>query len=161
MREVSLFCSSLAELASVRRSFAVRNAILCLSHWLLWSLFISNIKNIFSELTNSTDVHWTLNTDYFYQAPLWFSASPRRATCPILDLVIVLKYDKDFKSRSSTLRNFLQFPTNFSPLGPHIFLRDLFFITFTLCPLMWKAKFHPHKEKEEKIMVVFILILRL
>lgn len=66
---------------------------------------------------------------------LVYLSSPLHATCPthliFLDLVILLKSDKNLKSRSSTLRNFLNFPTTFSSLGPHIFFSKLFFKTFS------------------------------
>jgi hypothetical protein len=79
-----------------------------------------------------------------------FLISPFHATYSVylilLDIIILIIFREENKSRSSSLCSFLHFP-----VGPNIPLSTLFSITLSLCsPLMSEMKFHTHRKTQAK-----------
>jgi hypothetical protein len=92
-----------------------------------------------------------LPTKTFYESLF----SPIRATCHthlILLILIVLIISGQYKSRSSSLCNFLQFLLTSSVLVPNTFLSTLLLrpLAYVL-PLLWKADFHNHVMQQKNL----------
>jgi hypothetical protein len=90
--------------------------------------------------------------------------SPIRVTCPVhlilIDLIILIILEEEYKWRSSSLCSFLQPPITSSLFGQNILL-NTFSQTFSFYvpPLMSEAKFHIHTEPQEKSSISHLQIL--
>jgi hypothetical protein len=72
-------------------------------------------------------------------------------------LIILIILGEEYKSRSSSLRNFLHYPVTSSFFGPNILLSTLFSNTLSLCSRDQVS--HPYRTIG-KIMVLYILIFK-
>jgi phosphate starvation-inducible membrane PsiE len=76
-------------------------------------------------------------------------------------LIILIILGEEYKSRSSSLCNYLYSPVTSSLLGPNILLSTLFSNTLSLCSSLYARDqvSHPHRITEN-IFVFYILIFK-
>jgi hypothetical protein len=81
-----------------------------------------------------------------------FLFSPIRATCSahpiLLDLIILIILDQEYKSRNSSLCSFLYRPVTSSHFGPNILLSTLFLNILSLCSNSLIVKVQLQKKKK-------------
>jgi len=127
------------------------------------SHFLQTLFNIIYP-SASRSTKRSLSLSFPHQSPVCTSRPPLRATCPanliLRDLVTRIMFGEGYRSRSSSICNFLYSPITSSLLGPNILLNTLFSNTVSLHSSFNVRDHVPHPCKTiGKIIVRYILIV--